>query len=368
MILVFAGAGASTAVDPDQYPTTVKFLERVPLDVKSNPWFEHAFQFLSTRENSSPIDIEHILDVLSVMQGYCLKSHDDTTFPGWMLADGRFAGMANTRIMEEHLIVPSLVDFMREMENEGIRLAALQGDIHSLVYQYYERLPASSELANWMTLLETVTDPYRGLEIFTTNYDRVLEQVVHVSEQIVLNIPNAKEMVTGRRHDGMQTWLDLTCWDTRQVLPEGNRVRLTKLHGSVDWQRSRDGKIVMSNPVYTGNDQHHILLYPGHKGEPREEPFITFHNHLRLVAQQADAAIFIGYAFRDEYINQILSNLPPRIPKYVVNQEQPLPNLGFLDGAMHFDYGFTEQSVTECIGDLRKHKLALTHTHTHSVG
>ena len=359
MILVFAGAGASAAIDPDQYPTTVEFLERVQPDIESNTWFEHALQFLSTRENSSPIDIEHILDVLSEMQGYCLKSHDDTTFPGWMLVDNRFTNMVNARIMDEQLTIPFLGDFVREMEDERIRLEELQGDIHSLVYQYYDPLPLHSELANWMTLLETVTDPYRGLEIFTTNYDRVLEQVILESEQIVLNIPNAKEVVTGRRSDGMQTWLDLTCWDPSQELPEGNRVRLTKLHGSVDWQRNSAGTIVISNPVFTTDDQHHIILYPGHKGVPEEEPFITFHNHLRLVAQQADAAIFVGYAFRDEYINQILSNLPLRIPKYVINKEEPLPDLGFLDGAMHFDYGFTDQSVAECIDNLRTHNLAL---------
>ena len=357
MILVLAGAGASAAISPELYPTTVEFFDRIPDDVKDTAWFIYACQFLSDRQGGLPFDIEKILGVLSEMRDYCLKSHQESTFPGWMLAENRFASLANARTELPDLAVPHLGDFVREMENEHARVEELQGDIHSLVYQYYEPLPPSEALASWMTLIETLIRPYRSLEIFTTNYDRVLEEVILESNHTYLTVPDAKELATGNRYDRRHPWLDLSCWDPRRESRDGVRVRLTKLHGSVDWQRNSAGRIIISNPVYTRNDRNHILLYPGYKGAPNSEPFITFHNHLRSVAQQADAAIFIGYAFRDEHINGILANLPPNVPKYLINKEKPPDLPAILEDAVHFDYGFTDQSVAECIDSLRGHDL-----------
>ncbi len=90
-------------------------------------------------------------------------------------------------------------------------------------------------------------------------------------------------------------------------------------------------------------------MYPGFKGKPTEEPFIKLHEHLRAVAGKAKAAIFIGFAFRDDYINTILSELPPGIPQFIINKDDPLPDLAFLEGCKHFNEGFTAEAVEECI-------------------
>ena len=358
MILVFAGAGASAAIDPDQYPTTVEFFERIPAALKENTWFEHASQFESKEKGNSILDIEQILSALGQMLNYCTDSYDTATFSGWMLADDRFRNLANARIVDERLEVPYLSDFVREMQNERSRIEDLQGDLYSLVYQFYAPLPPIEALAIWISLIETLMDPYRSLEIFTTNYDRVIEQAIIESNHTFLTGPDAMELATGRRYDDMQARLVRSCWDPRRDSRDGVRLRLTKLHGSVDWQANNDGQIIISNPVYTRDDRHHIILYPGHKGEPNREPFITFHNHLRSVAQQAKAAIFIGYAFRDENINGILTSLPSDTPKYVINKSQSLRDYGFLNGAKHLDCGFTDESVAECIDDLKQRDLA----------
>ncbi len=357
MILVFAGAGASAAIDPEQYPTTIEFFERIPGDIKSNTWFVHASQFLSSRHDGLPLDIEKILGALSEMRDYCLQSYQNSKFSGWMLAEGRLLDLANSRTVFRTLTNSSLGEFVREMENERALIEELQGDIHSLVYQYYEPVPPPEALATWMTLIETLLHHNRSLEIFTTNYDRVLEEVILESNHTYLTVPDAEESATGKRYDRRHPWLDLSCWDPRRESRDALRVRLTKLHGSVEWQRHTSGKIVISNPVYTRSDQNHILLYPGHKGEPNREPFITFHNHLRSIVLQAEAAIFIGYAFRDEHINGILANLPPDIPMYLINKGERPSLPAFLDDAIYFDSGFTDQSVAECIDSLRSLNL-----------
>ena len=45
MILVFAGAGASKAVGPENYPTTLEFFERLPEQIRKDPLFLHILSY-----------------------------------------------------------------------------------------------------------------------------------------------------------------------------------------------------------------------------------------------------------------------------------------------------------------------------------
>ena len=60
---------------------------------------------------------------------------------------------------------------------------------------------------------------------------------------------------------------------------------LTKLHGSVDWRYLTEDLVVVRDAGFSGNRHKHCILYPGYKGEPKEEPFRRFHEHLRRVVQ-----------------------------------------------------------------------------------
>ena len=62
MILVFAGAGSSAAVDPKQYPTTVEFFNRLPDNIIRDRIFAEVCKFLaSQRKEGQPVDIEEVL-------------------------------------------------------------------------------------------------------------------------------------------------------------------------------------------------------------------------------------------------------------------------------------------------------------------
>ena len=45
MILVFVGAGGSAAVDPEQYPTTLRFFEKLPEEIQKNELFVRVADF-----------------------------------------------------------------------------------------------------------------------------------------------------------------------------------------------------------------------------------------------------------------------------------------------------------------------------------
>ena len=231
-------------------------------------------------------------------------------------------------------------------------LEKLTDDINELVYDLYSAAPNSEALSTWIMLLKVLAAYELHTEVFTTNYDLVLENVIDVGSL-------SKTIITGRVANEINTVVDPMRWHP----PSEKRARffgpglLTKLHGSVDWQQGIDGRIIAGASRFTGQHQNHILIYPGFKGEPQEEPFVTFHTRLRLVAERAEAAVFIGYAFRDEYINSLLSSMPPGIPKLVINTEQSAPELDFLIDASHCGDGFTEESVADFIGLLVRHDL-----------
>ena len=218
----------------------------------------------------------------------------------------------------------------------------MKNRINALVYDFYAQHPSEHELTDWIQLLGGLAERDPILEIFTTNYDVVLESAIALAG---INVE------TGRTPGSIQMRLDTALWDAPGESIENKYGRLTKLHGSVDWQHE-NGNIIVGSSNFTGNHQNHSILYPGYKGEPDIEPFRKFHEHLQAVVQKAKLAIFVGFAFRDEYINTILSNLSTEIPKIVINKEDQLPDVPFLTGCTHFKDGLTTESVEACLWHL----------------
>ena len=358
MILIFAGAGASAAVDCNQYPTTVEFFRRLPSEITNNSWFTEVSEYLDEKYAGQTVDIEHLLDALREMQDFCVKAYDPSTISGRMLSptEDRLRNIDREKrgnLHREHRQI--LMGFLR---SDGRSLKLLQNEINALVYELYAALPSEAKLYCWKRLLTRITTAPQHVEIFTTNYDVVLEQAI--LDDVLVN-----EFESGRIDDGHGRRLDPSYWDPPlepQDL-ENRKGLLTKLHGSVDWLRVGKGKIVTGCEGFTGDHNNHLALYPGHKGEPLEEPYLAFHSHLRLMVRSADAAIFVGYSFRDEFINQILSGLSPGVPKYVITKEQSneqdqgtqIPE--FLSDAERVREGFTRDSVNSCLEYLMEHKI-----------
>ena len=342
MILVFVGAGGSAAVDPEQYPTTVEFFNRLPGDITRDPLFGKVREFLQYKKGEEPIDIEEVLSNLDELRDYFQISRNSKAIAGWIIAEHRI-----NQLIRNSSDLSNLLNGMFDLAENQI--PNLKDRINAQVYQLYAIPPDADKLADWVQLLKGIEEIYPTIEIFTTNYDRVLERVIGEAE---INVE------TGLKPNPDQMGLDTTLWDSPGQPLDHNRGRLTKLHGSVNWQDSNEG-IIVSNPIFTGNHQNHLILYPGYKGEPDQEPFIKFHEHLQVIVQQADIAIFIGFAFRDGYINSILAELRPEVPKFVINKEDSLPALAFLEEPKceHFNNGLTAEAVEDCLQSLKQANL-----------
>ena len=93
-----------------------------------------------------------------------------------------------------------------------------------------------------------------------------------------------------------------------------------------------------------------MILYPGFKGAPKDEPFLAFHNYLEIRLHRADAAVFVGFAFRDEYVNTIIERAlisRPDLPFMVVDPVSRFESLpaGLRRRMKHISQPFDAEAV-----------------------
>ena len=334
MILVFVGAGGSAAVDPEQYPTTVEFFKRLPPEITKDRLFQFVCEFLRTQRRDEQIDIETVLWTLGKFEDDSAPFSNPDSMLRWMMAGNQLGQLVGSGVGTAN-VLEALSRLC------GNQLKLLRKRINAQVHQFYDKLPDEGKLSAWVKLLQKLEKLDPVLEIFTTNYDLVLEKVIRLAE---IKVP------TGREADEVRTRLDTALWDNPGKPLDGGRGRLTKLHGSVDWKRE-NGEIICGTRDATGDN---AILYPGFKGPPKDELFIRFHDHLQAVVREARAAIFIGFAFRDGHINGILYDLPWEISKLVIDKDDLLPDLPFLVDCWHYNDEFTAGAVSECVEEVKR--------------
>lgn len=302
--LIFAGAGASKAVNAERFPTTVQFFERLPDHIVSDPLFRLVVDFLRQGDAERPVDIEEVLWELQELRTFADSVGEQTTFIGYGLSANRFTHLIYSRNQNQSLGVLDSV-----LANLQIKVADLIGRINAVVYELYNYEPNEVELGeNWLYLLDKLAKSRNHYHIFTTNYDIAIEAAVATRGR-----PSLDEFsgLSGR----VSKWLDIDRWkSSKQKSPQ-----LTKLHGSINWKFGQN-RIQVGDPVYTGDHKKQAIIYPGFKGQSDSEFFLPLHNFLGDSFEEADALVFIGFAFRDQYINELISDrVRPGSSIYIIN-------------------------------------------------
>src|ERR1041385_4384868 len=311
-VLLFAGAGASKAVDPEAYPTTVEFFERLPGAVTNDTLFALLTKRLRRGKEDTIVDIEQVLWGLQELQTFLETVSSRDSVPGWFLQDGRLLQPIGVTTDFKNLTenAPRVLDFLRRLRNA----------IDQQVYELYGQVPTESQLlTNWLRLLDALLTIDLRVDIFTTNYDRVIEVALrHVRSSSVTRVD------TGRRDDDVERYLNEQTWTESPTRSGGEVGRLRKLHGLGDWSWDQSRKrIFVSDPLFKGDHARHVILYPGFKGVPDKAPFNYFHSYFASRLAVVDHLVFIGFAFRDEYINDMLQRFTaPRAVVTVVNPAQ----------------------------------------------
>lgn len=132
------------------------------------------------------------------------------------------------------------------------------------------------------------------VEIFTTNYDLLLEQALEESR-----VPFFDGFVGSRR-----AFFDPHAID-EDKLP-ARWARVWKLHGSINWFQDPDGTVYRG--ASTGEGQRRVI-YPSHLkyAQSRRMPYLAMLDRLRNFLRQASAVLVVcGYSFRDDHLNEVI--------------------------------------------------------------
>jgi len=148
-------------------------------------------------------------------------------------------------------------------------------------------------LARWIKSI----DRRHAVEIFTTNYDTLIERALELEQ-----VPVFDGFVGSR-----EPFFEPATLAHRDDAPGPRWTRLWKIHGSVNWHRSSrlGGRIVRTEENESGE-----LVYPSlHKyEESRKQPFVAMLQRLSDVLHHRDETVLftLGYGWGDQHINAVI--------------------------------------------------------------
>lgn len=334
-LIIFAGAGASYGVSKENYPTAVGFRERLPTEIKNEYLYQQLDAYLAKQGGGGIVDIEHVLWALDQLVDAIKEFTAPDRFGTQILTLNQIGVITGDqhpgpRTNAQFNSLQSQVDRLKDLMNRRI-------------YDLYAQEPTNEELdRSWVPLLKWAAGrSFRRIDLITTNYDLILENAIE-------RVP-AIRIDTGWQRRGTITTLDISKWNSATTSDIG---RFTKLHGSVDWTYGKGHSDVRpvvrpGQPDLLGGHDSRAIIYPGFKGKPAAEPFATFHEYFRRQVRDATHMLFIGFAFRDEHINGVLSDsTSPTAQIAIVDPIRTLStNLPFAQPTTHLQQCFGVEAV-----------------------
>ncbi|TPK41389.1 SIR2 family protein [Mesorhizobium sp. B2-5-4] len=155
-----------------------------------------------------------------------------------------------------------------------------------------DRSSAYHDLAIWTRSIRRA----KPVQIFTTNYDLLVEQALEESAT-----PYFDGFVGTRK-----AFFDLGAVEDENLLP-ARWARLWKIHGSLNWRLTSDGKRVVRSDNRDKSTSY--LIYPSHLkyDQSRKMPYLAMLDRLKAFILQPNAILFMsGYSFSDEHINDVI--------------------------------------------------------------
>jgi hypothetical protein len=212
VIVIFAGAGASTAVNPSSFPTTAGFFRDLPESIKSSDLFALAAERAVHDFRKSPPDIEDVLWTLEAFADVFPSLHREDNVAGWLATQNRIASALSRASRDLGQWLEPWRELMDKCNN-------LKSQINTLVYDYYGNSADTDGLRRtWLPLLEGIPKDTQALEVFTTNYDTVIEEAIEESKA---------RISLGHKGTRANPRIDVDRWKSGATLPHGSMGLLT---------------------------------------------------------------------------------------------------------------------------------------------
>lgn len=174
-------------------------------------------------------------------------------------------------------------------------LDKLDAKICQIIYEIVDKiLPDTISPYHLVALWTDATSRTNPVEVFTTNYDILMEQAFEY-----YRVPYFDGFAGSRK-----PYFDIRAMEEDEIPPRW--ARLWKLHGSINWYQGKNKSVFRSGVNETGVRR---VIHPSHLKyeESRRMPYLAMMDRLRSFLKKPSAALVIlGYSFRDDHINEVL--------------------------------------------------------------
>jgi hypothetical protein len=267
--LIFTGAGFTNPLGLPITSGFKKLINNIPITLKNS---------LSEYLTSDISDIEHVLSTLE-------RFTKNDSFSSFLIE--RFTPFQNN---SEFQHVARQIKLLKGEARKSI--LEIKQELFTILESYKE-LEATLFYVNFIKQFEG-----DNISFFTTNYDLTFESAIESKKFDKLN----REVNFGFTSKRNKNFFDVKYdyeWDNKII-------EYKKLHGSLDWIIDKNKQVIKSGATTPPqNPELMPLLYPGYKDTPTDEPFKTIHDQLLVRLLSANKIYIIGYAFRDNSINNI---------------------------------------------------------------
>ena len=189
-----------------------------------------------------------------------------------------------------------------DKEINGLKLSDIQSIEKIIKKTIYEKLSPIVDFENICNLviwLNFINQEHEK-EIFSLNYDLLIEMALEKNDLPYFSgfIGNVKPFFVPDSVD-----------DFNGIYVKSSWTKLWKLHGSLNFKKSKERKIFIENS--TTREYEDLLIYPSMDKylSSRKAPFISYLDRLRKYLLINEKVILIlGYSFSDEHINDLIIN------------------------------------------------------------
>lgn len=296
-IAFLLGAGASAAVRATDgeslIPAVMELTSRCATAVEAiDDQAATAWELISQSLDSGRRNIEEILSAVRRMESA-------------ITGDDRLVGLSREQLKSTESVIQKTI--AREVKPAQAR--------------FPDALPHLA-MGRWIRRI----DRSCPIEIFTTNYDTLIERALEQEW-----VPIFDGFVGARRPFFSGASL------AREPMAPGRRwTRLWKIHGSITWSIIDKGSPLQRIVRGEEEEQGELILPSLMKyDESRKQPYLAILDRLRRVLTDYEDAILItaGYSFGDEHINEVLFealDANPRLHVFALCHGDPAP-----DHALH---------------------------------
>lgn len=165
-------------------------------------------------------------------------------------------------------------------------------------------LAVHAAFAGWLRSI----DSQFPVELFTTNYDLLLERGMEQAE-----VPYYDGFVGSVAPYFVAATVEADIVRTHPLCPPPTWARLWKIHGSIGWRFVADPvsgqkKIVRTPSVNPGKNED-LIIFPSRQKymDSRKQPYVAYHDRFRRLLSSGEMLLVVsGYSFGDEHINEII--------------------------------------------------------------